>query len=317
MLTFNPDKIKIGISSCLLGQKVRFDGGHKNSSYCQNELLPLFEFLPICPEMAIGMGAPRKSIRLVKDGDTVLVQSADGSIDVTDKLNEFSHNKVSELEALGGYILCSKSPTCGMERVTEYKIGTNNGSKSGVGVFARELMTRFPLLPVEEEGRLHDQNLRENFFTRVYAFHDWKTMINTGLSKQALIKFHSRYKYLIMAHSPKWYKSLGPILADLSDLDAKAELYFEGFMTALKIRVTRKGHTNTLHHIQGYFKQDLTKSQKEELTESIDSYRQGLVPLLVPITLINHYLREYPKPYIEDQVYLAPHPQELKLRYGY
>lgn len=317
MYKFNPQRIQIGISACLLGEKVRFDGGHKNSSYCNQEIKDFFDYVPICPEMAIGLGAPRKSIRLVRDGETILVQSGDGSLDVTDRLNAYSESKVQELDFLGGYLLCAKSPTCGMERVTEYKIGTNNGTKSGIGVFARKLMERYPLLPVEEEGRLHDMVLRENFFTRVYAYHDWHQMKHEGLTKHKLVKFHSRYKYLLMAHSPKWYRELGPIIANIDDLETSATRYFEGFMTALKINATRKNHTSTLQHIQGYFKKHLSKEQKTELSEAIMKYRQGLLPLLVPITLINHYLREFPTPYIEDQVYLNPHPEALKLRYAY
>lgn len=317
MHKFNPLRIQIGISACLLGQKVRFDGGHKHSPYCTQEIGAFFDYVPICPEIAIGMGAPRKSIRLVRDGETILVQSGDGSLDVTAKLAQYSDAKVQELDFLGGYVLCAKSPTCGMERVTEYKIGTNNGTKSGIGVFARKLMERYPLLPVEEEGRLHDLVLRENFFTRVYAYHDWQQMKHEGLTKHKLVKFHSRYKYLLMAHSPQWYRQLGPIVANIEDLDVAASRYFEGFMTALKINATRKNHTSTLQHIQGYFKKHLSKAQKLELSESIMKYRQGLLPLLVPITLINHYLREFPTPYIEDQVYLNPHPEELKLRYAY
>ena len=317
MYKFNPQRIQIGISACLLGEKVRFDGGHKNSTYCNQEIKQFFDYVPVCPEMAIGLGAPRKSIRLVRDGETVLVQSGDGSLDVTDKLNEYSESKVQELDFLGGYLLCAKSPTCGMERVTEYKIGTNNGSKSGIGVFARKLMERYPLLPVEEEGRLHDLVLRENFFTRVYAYHDWQLMKHEGLTKHKLVKFHSRYKYLLMAHSPTWYRDLGPIVAHIDDLEQSATRYFEGFMTALKINATRKNHTSTLQHIQGYFKKHLSKEQKNELSEAIMKYHEGLLPLLVPLTLINHYLREFPTPYIEEQVYLHPHPEALKLRYAY
>lgn len=314
---FVPQKIQIGISSCLLGQEVRFDGGHKNSYYCATEITPFFEFTPVCPEMAIGMGAPRKSIRQIRQGDTIVIQSADGSLDVTKELTEFSQNKVNELGYLGGYILCAKSPTCGMERVQEYKMGTNNSTKTGVGVFAKALMEKYPQLPVEEEGRLNDMVIRENFFTRVYAYDDWRKMVDSGLSKHKLIQFHSRYKYLLMAHSPKWYRELGPILADIKDVEQTAQTYFEGLMTALKIKATRKNHTSTLQHIQGYFKKHLNASQKEELVDAIMKYRQGILPLLVPITLINHYLKEFPTPYIEDQVYLNPHPEALKLRYAY
>ncbi|NKF49835.1 DUF1722 domain-containing protein [Shewanella sp. WXL01] len=310
-------KINIGISSCLLGEKVRFDGGHKQSLYCKKEIAPFFDYVPVCPEMAIGMGAPRKSIRQVRDGDKLYVRSADGSLDVTEQLEAFSDKKIPSLAHLDGYIVCAKSPTCGMERVTEYKIDTNNGSKDGVGVFTKKLMATYPHLPVEESGRLHDLVLRENFFTRVYAHNDWQQMRRSGLTKHKLIKFHSRYKYLLMAHSPVWYRELGPLLADIQDLDATADAYFDGFMTALKIRATRKNHTSTLQHIQGYFKKQLSPVQKQELTQSIMKYREGLVPLLVPITLINHYLAQFPTPYIEDQVYLNPHPEEMRLRYAY
>ena len=315
---FNPENIQIGISACLLGEKVRFDGGHKASKYCEKELKPHFDFVPICPEMAIGMGAPRKSIRLVRDNQHLYVRSADGSVDVTDKLNDFSQQKVQQLGFLGGYILCAKSPTCGMERVIEYKIDTNNGTKVGVGVFARTLMDKFPSLPVEEEGRLHDLVIRENFFTRVYAYHDWQCLLLSGVSKHKLITFHARYKYLLMAHSPKLYRLLGPLLGDMSDdIQLVSETYFAKFMDILSIKATRKNHTSVLQHIQGYFKTHLSQAQKEELSETILKYHQGLQPILVPITLINHYLREYPSDYIEKQVYLNPHPESLKLRYAF
>ncbi|MEZ9822224.1 YbgA family protein [Shewanella sp. 10N.286.45.A1] len=318
MSHFNSDKIQIGISACLLGEKVRFDGGHKASSYCRKEIAEHFDYVPVCPEMAIGMGAPRKSVRLEKKGDIIFVKSADGSIDVTDKLNEFSDKKVAQLDFLGGYILCAKSPTCGMERVTEYKFGTNNGWKSGVGVYARKLMERYPLLPVEEEGRLHDLPIRENFFTRVYAYHDWHCLQASGFTKSNILDFHARYKYMLMAHNPKLYRELGPLLADMSgDLNKIADTYFTYFMQILKVKATRKNHTSALQHMQGYFKKHLSSSQKAELTEAILKYNQGLQPILVPMTLINHYLREFPTPYIEKQVYLNPHPQELKLRYAY
>ncbi|WP_298771986.1 DUF523 and DUF1722 domain-containing protein [uncultured Shewanella sp.] len=317
-MVFNPEKIQIGISACLLGEKVRFDGGHKASQYCKKELKPHFDFVPVCPEMAIGMGAPRKSIRLIRDNENLYVRSQDASLDVTDKLIEFSENKVEQLGFLGGYILCAKSPTCGMERVIEYQLGSNNGSKVGVGVFARALMDKYPYLPVEEEGRLHDLRIRENFFTRIYAYHDWCCMHLSGLTKHKLIAFHSRYKYLLMAHSPKHYRLLGPLLSDIpKDIDLFSQTYLARFMDILKIKATRKNHTSVLQHIQGYFKKHLTKEQKKELSEMILKYHQGLQPILVPITLINHYLREHPSDYIENQVYLNPHPESLKLRYAF
>ncbi|KFZ37040.1 hypothetical protein HR45_13455 [Shewanella mangrovi] len=319
MYKFDPQYIRLGVSSCLLGERVRFDGGHKNSAYCQNELRPHFDFVPVCPEMAIGLGAPRKSIRLVRDAaKQIRVKSADNSIDVTDKLQQFSTDKVAQLDFISGYIVCAKSPTCGMERVTVYKADSNNGIKEGVGIYTQTLMQRWPQLPVEEEGRLHDLVIRENFFTRVYAFHDWQSMLHSGLTHHKLMLFHARYKYLLLAHSPTQYRALGPLIAEPDKpLAQMAQQYFEGFMAALKQKATRKNHTSALQHIQGYFKRSLSKQQKQELTQTIMEYRNGLKPLIAPLTLINHYLKEHPTPYIAEQVYLNPHPQELKLRYGY
>ncbi|MGI2257880.1 YbgA family protein [Shewanella sp. GXUN23E] len=318
MTGFDPKTIKIGISACLLGQNVRFDGGHKRSAYCTDELQRFFEFQPICPEMAIGLGAPRKSIRQVRHGDEILLQSADGSLDVTEPMMAFCRDTLPQLAHLGGYLLCAKSPSCGMERVLEYAPGSNNAGKTGTGVFARALMSRYPELPVEETGRLHDMVLRENFFTRVYAYHDWQTLRSEGLTRHKLVQFHSRYKYLLMAHHPHNYRLLGPMIANPDDdIERQAQAYFSLFMATLKHHATRRNHTSTLQHIQGYFKKMLSKAQKAELSDAILEYREGLQPLLVPITLINHYLREFPNPYIQEQVYLKPHPQELKLRYGY
>ncbi|MDF0533898.1 DUF523 and DUF1722 domain-containing protein [Shewanella sp. A32] len=318
MYKFEPQRIRLGISACLLGEKVRFDGGHKRSVYCNNELAPYFEFVPVCPEVGIGLGAPRPSIRQVLDGDILRVQNAKGDIDVTEKLQQYCEQKVATLDFLSGYILCAKSPTCGMERVTVYKAGTNNGSKTGIGVLAATLHQQWPQLPIEEEGRLHDLVLRENFFTRVYAHHDWHTLKLSGLSRHKLTEFHARYKYLLLAHCPKLYRELGPMLADSSKpLAEVAEHYFIKFMEALSHKASRNNHTSALQHIQGYFKKSLNKKQKAELSQAIMDYRNGLKPLLVPLTLINHYLQEFPSPYIAQQVYLNPHPQELKLRYAY
>lgn len=321
MLTINEFEnasIKIGISACLLGEKVRFDGGHKNSKYCQQELTNFFDFVPVCPEVAIGLGTPRASIRLVQEQHRISVRTGDEQHDYTEQLQAFSEAKVSQLQQLSGYILCAKSPTCGMERVTVYKSGTNQGSKIGIGIFAQELMKQYPLLPVEEEGRLNDLVIKENFFTRVYAYHDFSTMQQSGLTIQKLVQFHSRYKYLLMAHHPVSYRQLGQLVADREQAIAdNGNQYFTGFMAALKRKASRKNHTSTLQHIQGYFKKYLTPQQKAELTEAVLKYHQGLQPLLVPITLINHYLKEYPNAYIEQQVYLNPHPESLRLRYAY
>lgn len=316
MSAFQSDKIQVGISACLLGQQVRFDGGHKRSDFVENELSRYFSFVPVCPEVAIGLGIPRKAIRLVRKNDDIRVEASDGSFDVTDKLTEFSRNKTAEFGFMSGYIFCAKSPSCGMERVKIYS--ANNAAKEGIGVYARILMEQNPLLPVEEDGRLCDPILRENFVTRVFAYHDWQQLVASGITRGKLIAFHSRYKYLLFAHHPATYKSLGRILGDAVQLDNEtlAERYISGLMQGLKQRVSRKNHTNVLQHLQGYFKKQLSPAQKSELQLTIDKYRRGLLPLMAPLTLIQHYLREHPNPYLASQVYLNPHPEELALRYS-
>ncbi len=320
MTGFNSQQIQVGISACLLGQQVRFDGGHKRSEFVEKELSRYFSFMPVCPELAIGLGVPRKAIRLVRRDDVIHVEATDGSFDVTDQLTEFSIQKTASFDYLSGYILCAKSPSCGMERVKVYSSqGTGNSSaKEGTGLYARILMEQNPLLPVEEDGRLCDPVLRENFVTRVFAYHDWLRLKSEGITKGKLIAFHSRYKYLLFAHQPAAYKALGKLLGNTTELSLEqlSARYISGLMQGLQQRVSRKNHTNVLQHLQGYFKKQLTASQKAELHNTIDKYRRGLVPLMVPMTLIQHYLREYPNPYLASQVYLNPHPEDLALRYG-
>lgn len=308
--------IKVGISACLLGEKVRYDGGHKRADFCTEVLSRYFSFVPLCPEVAIGLGVPRPTIRLVQQGSEIRVQSADGSLDVTEPLKHYAQQKAAGLTELSGYIFCAKSPSCGMERVRLY--GDGGGSKSGIGLYAHTLMQALPLLPVEEDGRLNDPHLRENFVMRVYAYHEWQQLLASGVSRGALVAFHSRYKYLLLAHHPGAYKELGRYLGSMVQwpLEHVAERYGAGLMAALKQRASRKNHANVLQHLQGYFKKQLTTAQKAELHESIDNYRRGILPLLAPMTLLRHYLREHPNDYLQQQVYFSPYPQELALRYG-
>jgi len=311
--------IKVGISSCLLGNKVRYDGGHKQSRYCKDVLTEYFDFQTFCPEMAIGLGAPRKTIRLVKNEDMISVVASDGSFDVTEPLNEYSQKTSATFDYLSGYIFCAKSPTCGMERVTLYQAGTNDGQRNGVGVFAAQIMKDHPLLPVEEEGRLNDTLLRDNFITRVFAYHQWQCLVASGISMAKMQSFHAQHKYLLMAHNPTLYYKLGPMLGGDKTLsiEALADQYIALFMEVLKTIPTRKTHSNTLAHLQGYFKRQLNSVQRVDLANNIEKYRQGLLPLMAPLTLITHYLTLYPDPYLTQQVYLHPHPDELKLRYSH
>lgn len=316
MYKFDPKVIRVGISGCLVGQKVRFDGGHKRSDFCTEQLAKFVEFVPVCPEMAIGLGTPRPSIRLINQDDKIIAQTAKGD-DVTSALREYGRTMTTQFAGLSGYVLCAKSPSCGMERVRVYHESGKGNVKEGVGIYTQELMQAQPLLPLEEDGRLNDPLLRESFVTRVFALHDWQSLCHEGITAAGLIAFHSRYKYLLMAHHRESYQQLGSLLSDLSvDVNTKADAYVEGLMQALAKPVTRKNHTNVLQHLQGYFKRMLNTGQRQELARTIAQYHEGILPLLAPITLLRHYLKEFPNDYLHQQVYLNPHPEALRLRYG-
>ncbi|MDN3612088.1 YbgA family protein [Vibrio ostreicida] len=311
--------IKVGISSCVLGEKVRFDSGHKISKFVTKELAPYFEFVPVCPEVGMGMPVPRPTIRLVTDEERIsLVETKDPTKEYTEQMMEYSRNKITELQQseLCGYIVCAKSPTCGMERVKVYRKG--GPENIGVGLYTQELMTKMPWLPIEEDGRLNDPVLKENFITRIYTLKDFYDSMDGNPTAGKIVAFHSRYKLTLMAHHPQSYKALGRLVANIKDRDIKDfyEEYRVGLMQAVAHRASRKNNTNVLMHLQGYFKRDLAKQQKAELCGVIDEYRQGTLPLLAPLTLIKHYLASYPDDYLAEQAFLQPHPQELRLRYG-
>lgn len=310
-------KLKIGISECLLGAKVRFDGGHKLDKYIVNYLSPYCEFVAICPEVAIGMGVPRPPIRLVGDPNKPQVVGVkDATLNVTKPLTAYSKQCVKELNDISGYILKSRSPTCGMQRVKVYGEKNSAPSTEGVGVFAKALMDAHPLLPVEEEGRLNDPILRENFIERIFAFRRWQDLLSERLTMGRLVEFHTQHKLTLMAHNLAGYKRLGHIIANAEKLTPKAVAlaYGEEFMKVMQMRCSNKRHTNVLEHILGYFKDNLNHGDKEELLAAIHRYRVGQLPLIVPITLVQHYLRKFPKPYLQNQTYLHPHPDELMLR---
>ncbi len=310
------ERIPIGISSCLLGQRVRFDGGHKGHSYIMGTLTDYFEFRPFCPEMAIGLPVPRKPIRLTRDDseDIRCVAVDDPTQEFTKRLRDCADQQRGWQEALCGYILKKDSPSCGMERVKVW--GEGMPFRNGVGVFAGRMMRNFPYLPVEEEGRLGDAVLRENFVQRVYALRRWHAMAGAGLGVSALSDFHARHKLIIMSHEPLMYQRLGQLVArtDSKNLAQNAESYLLQFMQALKIRATRGKHVNVLQHIQGYLKKHLDGADKRELGEAIERYRVGQLPLIVPITLLNHFFRKHPNDYIARSWYMQPYPAELSLQ---
>ncbi|SUB82124.1 Uncharacterized conserved protein [Pragia fontium] len=312
-------KIPIGVSACLLGEQVRFDGGHKRFDFLCDDLALYVDLQPICPEMAIGLPSPRPALRLIQQGNDIsLVTSRDNTIDYTDKMQAFSVAKAPQLSQLSGFIVCAKSPSCGMERVSVYSPKGDSAQKLGVGLFTAQLMKTLPWLPVEENGRLNDPLLRENFIIRIFALRELNQLYASGLSKGALIAYHSRYKLLLLAHSQPEYRKIGPFVAAIDQMPIEAFFYAYRLqlMQLLAKPATRQNHTNVLQHIQGYFRRYLTATQRQALAELIDRYRLGTQPLLAPITLLKHYLAEYPDTYLSQQRYFDPYPEALRLRYG-
>lgn len=312
------EEIKIGISACLTGQQVRFDKSHKRSNFCMDELSKFVSFVPHCPEVAVGLPVPRPTVRQIKKDDVIHVSRPDGSMEVAEALKEFGEQIAHQSDSLSGFIFCAKSPSCGMERVKVYSEEGHLLNNDGIGVFAEQIMKHNPLLPCEENGRLNDALIRENFVTRVLVYKQWQNLVESGVTKHKLCQFHAKHKYLLMAHHPVVYKELGRYLAQSEEaIELLADGYIAGLMKGLQKKATRKTHCNTLQHLLGYFKRELSKEQKQEMVEQIEGYRKGLLPLLAPLTLLKHYLREFPKPYLQGQSYFDPYPAELRLRYGY
>ena len=317
MSSERPNKPKIAISACLLGAEVRYNAGHKNSRLCSEVLRDYFDFVPVCPEVAIGLGIPREPIRLVGDAHQPrAIGTVDAQLDVTQPLADYGHRMANELADICGYIFMQKSPSCGLERVKLYHPRGHVQDGGTRGIYARAFCDRHPDLPVEEDGRLNDPVLRENFLTRVFAYSAWQELLRNGLSRRSLTEFHARYKYQLMAHNPVQYKALGKLLGDMGTTDARelGPRYFSALMTALKQCATRGTHSNVLQHLSGYFKQTISREDKQEIQHVIGQYRLGIVPLVVPLTLLKHHLRHHPDPYIAQQVYLQPHPENLSLR---
>ncbi len=311
-------KIKLGVSTCLLGEKVRYDGGHKLNRYVRDTLGQYFDYVPVCPEVECGLPVPREALRLTGDpGAPRLVTNKTG-LDYTDQMQAWGWKRLAELEQedLCGYIFKSRSPSSGLERIKVYREQDGMPVNTGVGIWARLFMEHFPLLPVEDEGRLNDPLLREHFIERVFVYARWRELVRNGFTAGDLIDFHSRHKLLFMAHSPKLYKEMGSFVADFKHLsgDALLEAYHRLVHQAMQEKASVKKHINVLQHLLGYFKNDLTADEKQEFLDLVEAYRRGDVPLIVPITLVNHFVRKYQEPYLGRQYYLNPHPGELRLR---
>ncbi len=311
------EKIKVGVSSCLLGNRVRYDGGHKHDRYITDMLANYFQFVPVCPEVECGLPVPREAMHLKGDPDQPRLVTTRSSVDHTDKMQKFCDVKIRELEneQLCAFIFKKDSPSSGLFRVKVYG-NSGQAQKKGRGLFASAVVNRFPLLPVEEEGRLHDANLRENFIERVYCYYRWQSFLEHEPDYKKLVQFHTRHKLQLMAHSPKHLAQMGRLVAAGKNMprDQLLEQYQESLAEAMALKATVKKNVNVLYHIMGHFKTFLTGDEKTELSEVIEKYARFMIPLVVPLTLVGHYVRKYKDSYLQDQVYLEPHPAELMLR---
>ncbi len=309
--------IRIGISRCLLGEAVRYDGGHKRDRFVTEVLSRHVEWVPICPEVEAGFGTPREAMRLVRDAKKPQLITVTTERNLTKPLTLYTGQKLETLAQvhLSGYIFKKDSPSCGIERV---KLFNPQGmpSRAGVGLFARAFSERFPLVPIEDEGRLCDPVLRDNFIERVFCYHRWQLLSQRPSSRQSIVVFHTIHKYLLLAHSREVYQALGRLVAQAHRYKLKelVERYGTLFMKALAVKATRRKQVNVLQHLVGHLKEQLRPKERMELNDVIAEYHQGLVPLIVPITLIKHYVTMHEVGYIQDQIYLTPHPKELMLR---
>jgi uncharacterized protein YbgA (DUF1722 family)/uncharacterized protein YbbK (DUF523 family) len=311
-------KLRLGVSACLLGEKVRFDGQHKRSGFLVDVLGQFVEWVPVCPELEVGMGVPREPVRLVGSAASPRLVAERSGADHTEAMLRYAAARVRELEALdlAGYVTKKDSPSCGLERV---RVHTGRGGpprRDGTGLFARALVERLPLLPVEEEGRLEDPSLRESFIERIFAYARWQAAVAGGLRRGDLVAFHTAHKLALMAHSPAAYRRLGALVGEVAKrpLRATVEDYGLGFMEALRVPATRGRHANVLQHMAGYLRDLLPPGDRAELAEVIADYGRGLVPLVVPLTLLRHHVRREGIAYLAGQTYLDPDPKELMLR---
>ena len=313
-----PGKIKLGVSTCLLGEPVRYDGGHKLDHFIRDTLGEFVSYVPVCPEVECGLSVPREALRLVGDVENPRLMTQKTGRDLTGLMRTWAKKRLDllEQEDLCGFIFKAKSPSSGMARVRVYN-DRGMPRPNGVGVWARMFMDRFPHLPVEDDGRLHDPKIRETFIERIFVFKRWREEVSGQSKKIAdLIGFHARHKMLIMSHSPEIYRLLGRLTAnqEKTEITKLKSDYLELLTKAMSLKTTIKKNVNTIHHLFGYFKKDLSADEKSEFLVLLEQYAQGLVPLIVPVTMINHYVRKYDKGYLKEQVYLNPHPVELKLR---
>lgn len=307
--------IPVGISRCLLGEEVRYNGGHKLSKFCRDQLSNWFEYVDTCPEVEIGLPIPREPMRLVNtDRGIRVLEIKDPSIDHTEALTRLAESKEASINQLRGFVFMQNSPSCGAFRVKTYHPNGNSENTLGKGAFAHKVLELFPNLPVEEAGRLTDSALRENFVTRVFLYQEWRQLKDSEPTRGQIVEFHSNQKYLLMAKSQRHYKLAGKLLARAGkySIPVLANRYELILMDGMKRLGGRKGNTNALQHMQGYLKKVLTAEEKADLTSLVESYRVGEVPLIAPLTLLRHYSRKA-SGYYQKQRLLEPHPKELGL----
>jgi uncharacterized protein YbgA (DUF1722 family)/uncharacterized protein YbbK (DUF523 family) len=309
--------LRLGISRCLLGEEVRYDGRHNLDNFLTEVLGRYVEWIPVCPEVEAGLGTPREPMRLVGNPLNPRLVTIKSRIDHTRALQTMATNRIEGLKTLdlSGYVFKKSSPSCGIGRVRLYnKHGVP--SRKGVGLFAGAFIAQFPLIPVEEEGRLCDLALRENFIERIFCYRRWQDLIRNGVTRETLARFHTIHKYVLLSHHPQQYEVLDRLIGQIHQLRPKELVlrYGKLFMKALAVKATVHKHVKVLQHILGYFKERLDTHEKAELLGVIGDYRRGLTPLIVPLTLIKHYVQTFDISCICEQIYLNPHPNELMLR---
>lgn len=311
-------KIKIGVSSCLIGEKVRWNGDHKQSHYVREVLANYFEYVPICPEVEAGMGVPRETVALYGSLENKKMISKKTQTDWTRPMERYIKSRINSLphEDLCGYIFKSKSPSCGLGRVAVYEKFGSHKVRHGSGMFAQAFTSKFPLVPTEDEGRLNDPRIRENFIVRVFCLYRFQSLLKEKFSLKIWVDFHTRHKFLLLAHSRKHYDTLGKLVAHAKSLRPSEfkDKYGKIFMEALTFKSTPKKNTDVLLHMMGFFKKVLSKGEKEDILNTIEDYHKELLPLIVPVTLVRHQVKKHNIEYLLDQVYLNPHPKELMLR---
>jgi uncharacterized protein YbgA (DUF1722 family)/uncharacterized protein YbbK (DUF523 family) len=311
------NKIPLGVSQCLLGEPVRYDGSHKRTRYLTDVLSKYVDYRPVCPEMAIGLGVPRKPIRLIVTDRQDRIRGVENpALDVTDALVQEAEQAVAQMSDICGYVFMQNSPSCGVFSLKRYGENGHSIDSRGRGAYAKRFIELMPLIPVEEAGRLIDAALRENFITRIFALHDWRQSVASAPSAKKIIEFYSRYKYQVMAHHVPSYFLIGKFLANLSNksIDDIAQEFISLLMAALGHHASRKGNTNAMMHLRGYLKLHINSQEKQELGHLIESYTKGFVPLVVPLTLLKHHLMTLDNPYLKQQTFWSPHPDDLGLR---